>query len=217
MLCTAAAFPRHVARAPVDAADAACDKDADARSRCQQHGGADRGRAIGARCDDSWQVAARHFAHRCARRRNVLQLLAAQAWRSASCVVRSHKEVSSAALERFQTAIRAGPEGPCSERPRCTAHAPTQHWPRMMAIVAGTAPARRTTSSTSSAVCKFCGYGMPAGRAAWGGWLCRANECAPTTCAPLRSRRGGAAPARCAQRQPHGMPGHPPRAAAHHG
>eukprot|EP00955_Chlamydomonas_euryale_P082976 363786-Chlamydomonas_euryale.AAC.9 len=34
--------------------------------------------------------------------------------------------------------------------------------PSMIAMVAGTAPPLRTTASTSSAVCRFWGYGMPA-------------------------------------------------------
>ena len=38
---------------------------------------------------------------------------------------------------------------------------PTLSLPSMMAMVAGTAPCWRTSSSTRSAVATFCGYGMP--------------------------------------------------------
>lgn len=37
-----------------------------------------------------------------------------------------------------------------------------QGCPAMMAMVAGVAPCWRTTASTSKAVCRFWGYGMPA-------------------------------------------------------
>ena len=39
---------------------------------------------------------------------------------------------------------------------------PMHGCPCIIAMVAGTAPCREMTSSTSSAVCRFCGYGMPA-------------------------------------------------------
>ncbi len=43
----------------------------------------------------------------------------------------------------------------------CLWHAPMHGCPPRMAMVAGTAPWARTTASTSSAVRRFCGYGMP--------------------------------------------------------
>ena len=43
----------------------------------------------------------------------------------------------------------------------CPYTVPMHGCPAMMAMVAGVAPCCRTTSSTSRAVCRFCGYGMP--------------------------------------------------------
>ena len=77
----------------------------------------------------------------------------------AATVVAPGRRVASAkarsARESFMTPVILASASSSS------ADSPTRISPSMMAIVAGTAPAARTTSSTPSAVATFSGQGMP--------------------------------------------------------
>mmetsp|Transcript_12149 Transcript_12149/g.29424 ORF Transcript_12149/g.29424 Transcript_12149/m.29424 type:complete len:404 (-) Transcript_12149:1594-2805(-) len=63
------------------------------------------------------------------------------------------------AMSRRDTLAAAAPI--LASRSRCSSLRPTCGTPSIMAMVAGTAPCRRTTASTSRAMARFCGYGMP--------------------------------------------------------
>ena len=147
--------------APVHAADAARDKHADPGARRQQHGRADSGGAVRARCHRERQVPAGDLLHRRPAPRDALNLLPGQA-----CVAKGR--IPSARRRAFDAAgglgahpHTAGTGSPGWAGRRAEPHpvraAPTQQRPPMMAIVAGTAPPALTTPSTARAVSRFWG------------------------------------------------------------
>jgi hypothetical protein len=132
-------------------------------------------------------------------KRTLREVFTALGPRRASC-----SSAASSSPARGVSAVRsrasAAASGYRASRARSTRDAPTHGWPASTATVAGTAPAARTAASTSRAVARFAGKGMPCemivdSRATTG--RCAANADATSG----ERRTNGAACARCRKRR----------------